>query len=144
VGSRDQKTDDGVAHEWASIAELAADWWRYERLSGPEKDVHPMIAWECVEEFVAGLDNPPHQRVLDVIDALLEQAMNDFEVSRVGAGPLEDLVSHPGHGLLVLDAVEARARRDPRWRQAVNSLCLGDDLPQQLRDRLLVFRTEPS
>jgi hypothetical protein len=134
---------DDAAHEWASLADLAADWWRYQRLSEREQDADPMIAWECVEAFV-GLDGLPHHRALEVIQALLDQAENDFEVVGVGAGPLEDLVEHSGHGVLVLDDVEAFAQRNARWRRAVNSLYLGDDLPQQLRDRLLAFRSEPS
>jgi hypothetical protein len=44
--------------------------------------------------------------------------------------------------MLVLDAVEALARRDAMWRQAVRGLYLGDDLPQEVLDRLLIFRSE--
>jgi hypothetical protein len=124
---------------WATINALADDWWSWQRLSGAEQEHdRRMVAFECVWDLM----NEPSPRALDVIQALLDRARSDFDVAGVAAGPLEDLVSHSGNGMLVLDAVEALARRDAMWRQAVRGLYLGDDLPQEVLDRLLIFRSE--
>jgi hypothetical protein len=122
-------------HEWGSLAELAADWWRYQRLTGRAKEADPMIAWECVREF-GDLDDAPHPRVMDVIQALVDAAQSDDELSLVGAGPLEDLLSHSGHGALVVDEVERRARQQSRFRAALASVWLGGDVPRDVRKRL--------
>jgi hypothetical protein len=131
------RDDDEVIHEWASLTDLAIDWWRYQRLTEKEKDADSMVARECVEEFV----NPvcaekPHPLAVDVIQALVDAAADGDDLGQVGAGPLEDLVSHSGQGALVVDEVERRARHDPRFRAALRDVWLGDDVAPDVRARL--------
>jgi hypothetical protein len=131
------RDDDGAAHEWGSLAELGVDWWRYQRLTAPERDTDPMIAWDCVERFVA-LDGygAPHPRVVDVIQALVDAARDDDDLGMVGAGPLESLLSHSGHGAYFVDDVERRARQHPKFREAASGMWLSEDVPREVRERL--------
>ncbi|HKC27056.1 MAG TPA: hypothetical protein VKB75_03500 [Jatrophihabitans sp.] len=126
----------GPAHEWGSLSELAADYWRHERLSGREKEADPMFAWDCVCDLAGGSGDGPHPRVLDVIQALVDTADNDCELISVGSGPLETVLSHSGHGEALVDMVERRARQEPRFRKALSGVWLGDDVPRHVRHRL--------
>jgi hypothetical protein len=102
---------DGT-YEWESLTALADDYWRWSRSSGRERE-RDMVVWSCVEEITAS----PAARAVDVIQALVDGAASDQELVGVGAGPLEDLLAHNGHGLRFVDEVERRARQRPLKRR---------------------------
>ncbi|HEY5455242.1 MAG TPA: hypothetical protein VIJ96_07220 [Acidothermaceae bacterium] len=58
---------------------------------------------------------------------------------QIGAGALEDLVSHSGNRLRVLDEVDTAARQNPAFRQALTGVWLGSDLPDPVRTRLAPY-----
>ena len=123
---------DDLGHRWVSLHDLAADYWRWQRLSEQAKQEDEMAAWSCVDDLM----RTPVPQALDVIQALLDLAETDQELCNVGAGPLEDLLSHFGHGEQFVDEVERRGGRDPRLRKALACLYLGDDVPIDVRARL--------
>jgi hypothetical protein len=129
---------DGIAHVWASLAELAADWWRYQRLSAREKESDPMTAWDCVVDSTDAFE-PLHPRALDVIQALVDGAQDEADdVGLVGAGPLEELLNGE-HSAEFVDDIERRARQHPRFRKAVSGIWMGEEVPREIRHRLAEF-----
>jgi hypothetical protein len=54
----------------------------------------------------------------------------------VGAGPLEDLVSHSGNGLRVLAEVDQAARQSVAFGAALRNVWLGTDVAALVRLRL--------
>jgi hypothetical protein len=73
-------------------------------------------AWQRVHDLV---DNDPDVgwRVLLLA---IEKAEDDGALEAIGAGPLEDLLSK--HGPVFIDRVEARARIDGPFRQALSAM----------------------
>jgi hypothetical protein len=124
--------DLGTPYEWASLQDLAADYWRWQRLPRQEQEDDRMAAWSCVDDLM----DRPAPVALDVIEALLILAKSDQERCDVGAGPLEDLLSHRGHGERFVDEVERRARNSPGLRDALSCLYLGHRVPADVRERL--------
>lgn len=59
------------------------------------------------------------------------------EVDWVGAGPLEDLLSHSGNGAAVIDEVEQMAEQDEAFRAALRHVWLGDHVDPEVRRRLV-------
>lgn len=129
---RVQFDDIDASHEWASVDELAADFWRWQRLDTKEQQLDSMAAYFCIDDLMAS----PDPGALDVVEALLASAETDQECCYVGAGPLEDLLSHHGHGRRFVGEVEQRAHRTSRLRRALVCVYLGDDVPADVRDRL--------
>ena len=78
----------------------------------------------------------PSPRWADVLQALVDQAESHDDLGMIGAHAVEDLVRFCGHGEQVIAELEARARQDERFRIAVASIILGDDLGADLTDRL--------
>ncbi|WP_138759968.1 DUF6869 domain-containing protein [Modestobacter altitudinis] len=75
--------------------------------------------------------------MVDALVVLAEAADGDADViGLVGAGPLEDLVSHSGNGLRILDEVDRAARHHPAFRAALRTVVLGEDVPQPVLTRL--------
>jgi hypothetical protein len=124
-----------VAKEWPSVAALAADYLRYERLSGEAKEADDMAAWECVFDLVS---EPAWAGAVNLIDELLRQA-NEDEVGMIAAGPLEELVVPREQGPRFIDAIEVHAREDQRWIHAVASIWFNRDASADVNQRLAVF-----
>jgi hypothetical protein len=124
--------DFDAVYEWSSIEQLAVDYWHWQRLPSKEKDRDPMVAWSCIDVLMSA----PAPRALDVIDAILALASDDDELCGVGAGPLEDLLSHNGHGQQFAAEVAARARSSSRLRKALSCLWLSNDVPAEVRQLL--------
>ena len=78
--------------------------------------------------------------VVDALVALAEQASSAVDGDRliglIGAGPLENLVSHTGNGLRVLDEVTQAAERSAAFRAALSRVALGADVPEPGQVRL--------
>jgi len=139
MGEATISDDGGVSYDnlesvvaWPSLDALATDYWRWQRLSGREKEQDPMDAWFCVQDLMF----EGHPAALDVLDKLLNGALTDQERCNVGAGPLEDLLSHGGHGSEFADDVFRRAGGNPPWRTALSCLYLSDDVPTSVQERL--------
>lgn len=121
--------DFGAVYEWSSVEQLAIDYWRWQRLPSTDKEHDPMAAWSCIADLMSA----PAPKALEVIDAILALASDENELCGVGAGPLEDLLSHNGHGEQFAAEVASRARYSPRLRRALSCLYLSDDVPAQVR-----------
>jgi hypothetical protein len=121
-----------VTYNWSSFAALAADYWRYHHLTGRAKEEDDMAAWACVTDLM----EDPSPRWADVLQALVDGAESDDDLGMIGAHAIEDLVRFNGHGDEVIAEIEVRARQDERFRIAVASIILGDDLSADLTDRL--------
>lgn len=116
--------------EWSSVAEWAQAWineWRTE-----DFDVASEFAHAVTEE------GGPH--AIEVLLTLARATDGDVgDLGLVGAGPLEDLISHEGHGLRLLDEIETAARREPLFARAMTSVWLAADVPETVRRRLAIF-----
>ena len=81
--------------------------------------------------------------------ALAESAPSDDDAGIVGAGPLEDLlVTHGGRmlepdGAALLDALDTAARRSARFRLALGSVWVDEEVPEEVRQRLFRFFETP-
>jgi hypothetical protein len=112
---------------WSSVAAWASDWiseWRADE-------------WGDAKEFLAVACDDAVPGVVGALVALAEAADGDNDlIGLVGAGPLENLVSHSGNGLRVLPEVEQAARQSPAFRAALRRVALGDDVPLPVATRL--------
>ena len=80
--------------------------------------------------------------VVGALVVLAELADRDDQlVSWVGAGPLEDLISHDGHGAAVLDEVERSARQNAAFRAALGHVWLTAEASKAVQSRLAIFGT---
>ncbi len=128
-----------------------ASYWEYWRLArgtrqdrlAIERARHP--AREAIDEAVEA-GNPS---VVQILVALAEAAPSDEDAGLVGAGPIEDLISTHGQrlacrdGSQLLDELDAAARRSPRFRRALQSAWMGDEVPTSVRERLGRFFKTP-
>jgi hypothetical protein len=117
----------GTEAAWTSVEEWAAAWFAEWR--GNEHGA------ACDFIDAAGDDAVPG--VVEALVVLAESAGGDEQVlSWIGAGPLENLVSHSGNGLLVLADVDRAARQNIAFRAALRTVWLGSDVPEPVRVRL--------
>lgn len=96
-----------------------------------------MAAWECVQALMWA----PVAQAVTVIQELLDRAETDQELCHVGAGPVEELLSHSGHDERAVAQIEQSVRRHPRFRRAMACVDLGTDLPADIRQRLELLRS---
>ena len=118
----------GTEVVWASQQKWASDWFAERRVgeSGAACD----FARAACDDAVPG--------VVEALIALAETAGGDEDLlSMVGAGPIEDLVSHSGNGVAVLPAVDRAARRNIAFRAALRFVWVGADLPTAVKVRLV-------
>ncbi len=124
--------DGSEAARWVSYADLAAAWWA--EAGAGEDDPTP------ARELVYAATAARRPDVLAIVAALAAAAPGEDGPAYVGAGPLEDLLSHDGHDdayvTEVAGAVEELARREPRFAAAVAGLWLGEGVPAEVRQRL--------
>lgn len=119
---------DGHERIWDSVAALAADWIADQR-EGRIGDAY---------EFFDAVCGDAGHGVVEALIALSEAADGDEDLlGQVGAGPLEDLVSHSGNGSRVLAEVDRAARQSPSFRAALRSVWLGEGIPQPVKARLV-------
>ena len=117
----------GTEAAWPTVEQWADDWfieWRSER-------------HDQASEFIDAACEAAVPGVVDALIVLAEKARGDPDLlGWVGAGPLEDLVSHTGNGLVVLPEVDRAARQNPAFRAALRTVWLGVDIPEEVRTRL--------
>lgn len=129
-----------VAAYWASWRRRRGN--RDERLSAEHGD---HWADDAVDDAVEG--GQPASVALLV--ALAEGAPSDDDAGLIGAGPLEELLVSHGRrmsqpeGTALLEELDAAARTSPRFRRALRSVDLGDDVPKEVRKRLFRFFQAP-
>jgi hypothetical protein len=88
--------------------------------------------------------------VVDLLVALAEAAPSEDDAGLIGAGPLEALLSAhaallaTGEGAPLLDAIDVGARRSARFRRALRSAYMGDEVPAAAKSRLQRFLDSPS
>ncbi|SDI91271.1 hypothetical protein SAMN05444157_0765 [Frankineae bacterium MT45] len=124
--------------QWASVAEVANQYWSDSVFRRAKSSYGP------AQEFVASLTSTGSDSAIDAIQALVDAAVSDDELDFIGAGPLEDLLAHGGHGAKFVDEIERRARQQPRFRQAVAGLWLSADVPENIRSRLAALGAKPA
>ncbi|MDQ1442909.1 MAG: hypothetical protein QOG97_3137 [Acidimicrobiaceae bacterium] len=121
----------------ATTAEIVEAYWIFHRLSTgtrPERlrSEDYFWAWEEINHVLE--DGTPHEG-LNLLDALLHAPETD--PGTIGAGCLEDLLySRPAE---VGDQVATRARRDERWRQALDHVYVPDEVLPLLPDELRLY-----
>ncbi len=91
-------------------------------------------------EFAHSMTEDGTPWAIEALLGLVRATQGDAEtLGWVGAGPLEDLISHSGHGLRLLDEIETTARREPLFARALAGVWLGLDVPDAVRQRLARF-----
>jgi hypothetical protein len=111
--------------EWPSLATWAAVWideWSSGRFA-------------FASDFAHAMTRQPTEWAVEALVLLSEMATPD-QRGDVGAGPLEDLLSHFGHGATVVDEVERVARERPAFRSALSNVWLSEGVPEEVRRRL--------
>ena len=121
----------GSTVEWASVNELATDYWRYQRLSGKEQEVVQSSPWDCVSDWMA----EPATGWLNLLTALVETATDD-EVAMVGVHCVEDLLTYHANDEAIVGEIETWARRNPLARRAVQGVWLRSELSPGVAARL--------
>lgn len=123
---------------------LVTQFWEEQRLSHGSREDRLRAgseAWNAVDDQVEQGD----PAVVDLLVALAEATPTDDDAGLIGAGPIEELISvHSGRlgtadGAELLEALETAARRHPRFRSALRSAFLGDEVPDVVRERLQRF-----
>ena len=137
--------DDVLGTEvvWLSVEKWASDWFDEHR-AGDFGAACGFIQAACdyAARGDAGRgDAACGDAVPSVVEALIvlaEAAGVDADLlSIVGAGPIEDLVSHSGNGGQVLPEVDRAARQNMAFRAALRYVWVGADLPTRVRARLV-------
>ena len=120
----------GTRTRWRS-AEIWADEWLTEwshQQHGP------------ASEFIDEMTRTNQRGVIRMLALLAVRASAvPEELAWVGAGPLEDLVSHDGHGATIIDEVERVASRVPAFKAAVANVWVGERVEAGVRQRLVAL-----
>jgi hypothetical protein len=130
----DVKPEDLVAEYWEFWPLFRGN--REERLAAEHG-----AADDAVREAI-GVGDPS---VVSLLVALAEGAPSDDDAGLLGAGPVEDLLTLHGprmaqpEGKELLDEVDSAARRSPRFRLALKSVSMGDQIPTKVQEQLLRF-----
>ena len=119
---------EGATVSWPSATALAEAWleeWRHE-------------AFGRACDFINEMTRRAAPGVLDLLRVFAECATTD-ELDWIGAGPLEDLLSHSGNGAVVLEGVEKLARSHDAIALALRNVWLGDTVAPEIRSRLVAL-----
>jgi hypothetical protein len=114
--------DAVVRAYWSAIAAIA---------EGREWSVEEDEAYDLVD--MAAMNDP--EVAWRYLDALVASAADANALGVLGAGPIEDILRY--HGRTYAVALEERALRDPRWREALTGAWGWEELDPDVRDRLL-------
>lgn len=107
--------------EWPSLAAWATAW----------IDERSSNRFDSASHFAHAMTEQPREWVVAALVLLSEMATPD-QRGWVGAGPLEELLSHSGNGATVLNEVEHAARRRPAFRTALSNVWLVEDVPEEV------------
>ena len=131
---------------------VAAYWeqWRLPR-GNREERVTAENAKDWAGEAVDDAVDAGQPSVVALLVALAEGAPSEEDAGLVGAGPLEDLLVAHGRRMAqpddaaLLDELDTAARRSARFRRALSSVWVGEEVPREVRQRLFrFFQTPPS
>jgi hypothetical protein len=114
AGTTDYNSEDppGAAHSLPpELERVVGAWFQYEET---------FWAWERMRDLT-GMDPELAWRVITL---LMEESPSEDVLGSIGAGPLEDLLSDYGEGLI--DRVETRARSDARFRECLAAVWQSD------------------
>ena len=123
---------DGRIAWWPDAEAVAQAWleeWRRE-------------AFGSACDFINAMTHEAAQGVLDLLQVFAECAAtgpDSQKVGWVGAGPLEDLLSHPGSGTAVVDEVERKARSHIAFSLALRNVWLGKEVDPAIKSRLVAL-----
>lgn len=129
-GSCEFVNTEGRRSLWKSAEDWAQAWlaeWRAESSGTASDFIHDMTRSNS-EGAVA---------VLVVLARVA--ASNPDEICWVGAGPIEDLLAHDGHGAAVIDEVESAAATEPEFKMAIGSVWVGREIDPSVRVRLVAL-----
>lgn len=115
---------------WDSLVDLAKAYWA-EHPGEPGGDYGP------AREMVDDLLEAGHAGSVDLLSALASTAGDDDALGFLGAGPVEGLMSHSGHGELFIDELERATASNERLATAIRSVWLGDAVTKEVRRRLV-------
>lgn len=117
---------------WDSDEALAAAWWSEAAGSKAES-----LADLPAQDYVEDLLDQGSDLLTSLVHAIAAAAPDDDGLAYVGAGLVEDMVTHWRWATKYLPEVERRARQDPRFRQAVGGVWLGERTLPEVRNRLV-------
>lgn len=144
MGSRSSEHDRRVFDE-----DIVRGYWEHWRRSrGNREDRLEAEEGSRSHDLVDAAVRAGEPSVIDLLVDLAEAAPSDDDARLVGAGPLEELLSvHRGRlavaeGAALVEAIDAAARHSPRFRRALGSVHMGDEIPAFVRARLGRFRAE--
>lgn len=125
--------------------DLVQRWWEEHRLSKGGRADRLRKGTDAWSEVYDRLDGTVDE-VVRLLVELAECAASADEAVVVGAGPLEGLIANrarrfeTSEGQALLEALDTAARRNARFRIALNAIDIGDDVPVSVRRRLQRFR----
>jgi hypothetical protein len=124
-------------------ADIVLEYWKHWRRSGGDRaDRLEAQKGSWAHDVVYDAVEAGDPAVIELLAALAEAAPSEEDAGLVGAGPLEDLLSVHGVSLLtaegsaLLEAIDAAARRSVRFRRALRSVYMGDEVPAPVTQRL--------
>lgn len=125
---------DGLVTQWASQTEWADGWlaeWR-EESPGPATG------------FINQLTKTAASGVVEVlVNLCLRAGAVPDELAWVGAGPLEDLLSHSANGGRVIEEIEIAAAKTPELRAALNHVWVVSAVTPATKARLVALGARP-
>jgi hypothetical protein len=117
---------------WDSLLELASAYWA-------ERPGEPGGVYGPAQQTVSNLIDSGSSDCVDLLSALAATSPDDEAIVFVGAGPVEDLMSHSGQGERFIDELERKAADDQRLATAIKSVWLGERVTDEVRQRLVAM-----
>ncbi len=117
---------------WESDEDLAAAWWTEK----PDENSDSLSNW-AAHDYVEDILERGSDALPEIIHAIVAAARDDDRLAYVGAGLLENTVTHRHWARKYLAEIERRARQDPRFRRAVGGIWLGEGTLPEVVERLV-------